>query len=92
MLSKSQNARSYPKGGYEVVHKTSGRIRIRLSRSPLTPEYYRRLKKLLESLEFVSEVRINVAAQSIVIHYERRVLSADSLEEKLTTIIEQEVR
>ncbi|GJD15314.1 E1-E2 ATPase-associated domain protein [Rivularia sp. IAM M-261] len=52
---------------YEVVHSTLGRYRIRVPRLADDLEFAEAVSNLLESLQFVKEVRINSAASSVVV-------------------------
>lgn len=54
---------------YKVVHTILGRIRISVPRLKWDAEYASKLKQLVESLNFVTGVRINPAAYSIIVHY-----------------------
>lgn len=74
---------------YAIVHVTKGRIRIRIPRLKYDREYQCSLEKLVDSLEFVSGVRINPLARSIIIHYDERALTFVSLQKKLATAIQQ---
>lgn len=57
---------------YQIVHSIAGRLRIRVPRLLSDRDFASRLQGLIESLEGVTEVRINSAACSIVISYEAR--------------------
>lgn len=54
---------------YEVVHWISGRFRIRIPKLAYDSEYASKLKYLIESLNFVTSVRINQAARSVIVEY-----------------------
>lgn len=54
---------------YRVVHSIPGRIRFRIPRLVDDSEYGNKLKHLIESLDFVSYVRINSTASSLVVEY-----------------------
>ncbi|MGK7873990.1 MAG: heavy metal translocating P-type ATPase [Xenococcaceae cyanobacterium] len=58
------------KVNYQVVHQTEERIRIRVSKLATDTDYANRLHWLVESLEFVSEVRISAPARSLIVNYE----------------------
>lgn len=55
---------------YQVVHNTTGRCRIRVPQVANDPEYATKLKWLVESLDFVTSVRINPAASSLIVSYD----------------------
>jgi len=55
---------------YQVIHTTRGRIRIRVPQLHHDSEYARILQRLVESWDFVTDVRINRAASSIIVNYQ----------------------
>lgn len=57
---------------YQVVHQNERRIRLLVSRL-VDPVYAERLKYLVESLDYVTEVRINRAAKSIAVEFDYQV-------------------
>ena len=61
---------------YQVIHVTPERIRIRISQRLRQPAYESRLKKLVQAFDFVSHVRTNSVAESLVIHYTNVVSTA----------------
>ncbi len=85
----TQSSNFFVRVKYAIVHITKGRIRIRIPKLKYDREYQCRLKKLLESLKFVTGVRINPAAQSIVIHYDRWALTFVCLQKQLAIAIQQ---
>ena len=52
-----------------ILHQTRGRIRLGIPRIRKDAAYARRVKKLLESVEHVTEIRINAAAASVVVSH-----------------------
>ena len=54
---------------YQVVHWIPGRFRIRIPRIASDPEYASKLKYLVESLDFITSIRINPAARSAIVEY-----------------------
>jgi cation transport ATPase len=74
---------------YQVVHSTLGRYRICVSKLASDPEYAGKLKALIESFAFVSEVRINAAASSLIVHYKARAISETIALEKFVGCIYQ---
>ncbi|XWK86185.1 MAG: hypothetical protein U7127_18415 [Phormidium sp.] len=54
---------------YRVVHAIPGRIRIRIPRLVDDAEYANKIKNLIAALDFVSYVRINPTASSLVVEY-----------------------
>lgn len=57
---------------YQVVHWIAGRCRIRVPELAQDSDYAGRLHYLVEQLDFVTGVRINSAAQSLVVEYNDR--------------------
>lgn len=72
---------------YEVVHSIPGRIRIRTPLLKDDLDYGIKLQGLIESWEFVNQVDIDRAAESIIVQYQQ-VLTAQ-LQQKLANAIEQ---
>ncbi|MBV9386115.1 MAG: heavy metal translocating P-type ATPase [Chroococcidiopsidaceae cyanobacterium CP_BM_ER_R8_30] len=75
--------------GYQVVHTTVGRCRIRIPRLTSDSEYARKLSWLVESFDFVTHVRINPTAGAVVITYDIATLSNVAVQENLLTAIQQ---
>ncbi len=73
---------------YKIVHSSQGRLRVRIPRLTIDSSYSTRLKSLVESLDFVTEARINSAASSIVIKY-NGVAATEVLQEQILAVIEQ---
>jgi cation transport ATPase len=74
---------------YPVVHSILGRCRIRVPRLADDLEFAHRLGGLLESLQFVTEVRINPIASSLIISYEASAVKGENIQEHILTSIEQ---
>jgi len=55
---------------FRVIHQTLGRIRISVPRLRDDAAYAEQLTKLIQSLSFVTSIRVNPAAQSIIVHYD----------------------
>ncbi len=55
---------------FQVIHQTLGRIRISIPRLRDDDAYAAQLTKLVQSLSFVTTIRVNPAAQSMIIHYD----------------------
>jgi len=72
---------------YQVVHTSTGRCRIRIPQVASDSEYASKLYWLVKSLDFVTSVRINPAASSLIVIYDTgRVLSATAQEDIFTCI------
>ncbi|WP_332865997.1 HMA2 domain-containing protein [Pannus brasiliensis] len=56
-------------GTTEVVHKTAGRIRLRVPRSRSDERYAERLLEKIRSLAGVTEVSLNRPSASLTVHY-----------------------
>ena len=74
---------------YQIVHAIKGRIRIRI---PLLAEdigYQGKLQSLVESLKFVTDVRINPMAESMIVTYKFKAISCENMQAHLQQAIEQ---
>ncbi len=74
---------------YQVVHSTLGRCRIRVPRLADDLEFAENLNRLVESLQFVTEVRINPAASSLIVNYKVSVVNFEDAQKYLSTCIEK---
>lgn len=74
---------------YQVVHTIRGRIRIAIPRLRTDSGYANRLKQLLELLDFVTSIRINPLARSIIVYYEATLVDSDAVQEQLADCIQQ---
>ncbi|MFB2767800.1 heavy metal translocating P-type ATPase [Pelatocladus sp. BLCC-F211] len=74
---------------YQIIHTTSGRFRIRIPRLSKDLEYANQLSWLIESFDFIISARINLAAESLIIHYQENLVSSTTVQESLLTIIQQ---
>ncbi|MGV0027517.1 heavy metal translocating P-type ATPase [Phormidesmis priestleyi] len=60
---------------YQIAHTVPGRFRIRVPRLGQDADYAHKLNWFVESLNFVTSVRINLLASSVVVYYEATVAS-----------------
>ncbi len=74
---------------YQIVHATVGRYRLRIPRIVSDWEYTHKLSWLVESLDFVTDVRINSKAGAVIINYDTDVVSDTVLQENLSQAIQQ---
>lgn len=74
---------------YQVVHSTQGRCRIRVPRLADDLEFAENLNRLVESLQFVTKVRINPAASSLIVDYKVSRVNLEDAEKYLSTCIEK---
>lgn len=74
---------------YQVVHAIAGRIRCRLPALRADKRFADQLQHALKSLEFVTEVRLNPAAESIIISYKERAISSPDFEAGFAKLIQQ---
>ncbi|MCP6760290.1 MAG: heavy metal translocating P-type ATPase [Fischerella sp. CENA71] len=74
---------------YQIIHTTSGRFRIKIPRLSRDLEYTNQLIWLIESFDFIISVRINPAAESLIIHYQENLVSSTTVKESLLMIIQQ---
>ncbi len=73
----------------QIVHLIPHRIRIRIPRLFYDAKYARQLQRLAASLDFVTDIRINAAASSLIVHH----LIVDTAEawDQLNAIIQNAV-
>ncbi len=76
---------------YKVVHWIPGRFRIRIPRLASEPDYARKLQYLVESVHFVTSVRISAAASSVIVEYnhEANAEAIATLQSQVFTAIQQ---
>jgi cation transport ATPase len=74
---------------YQVVHSTLGRYRIRIPRLADDFEFSQKLSGLVESLQFVDEVRISPKASSLIVCYKVSKVNTCDIEGQLFSCIEQ---
>jgi heavy metal translocating P-type ATPase len=73
---------------YQVIHTTIGRLRIRIPRLSTDEVYANKLNWLVESFEFVTHVRINPLAGSLVVHYKDTEISSSEVWNHLLKVIQ----
>jgi cation transport ATPase len=71
---------------YQVVHSTFGRYRIRIPQLAHDSDFASKLRALVESLAFVTEVRINAQASSLIVSYEDNFCSTTALDKFVSCI------
>lgn len=72
---------------YQIVHTTEGRLRIRVPQ--LTTESASCLQQAVQALDFVTLIRINSSASSVVVEYDTSVTSLATVQAALVAAIEQ---
>lgn len=75
--------------GYQIVHAIAGRTRIRIPWLETDSEAVVKLQRLIESLNFVSSVRVNPLAQSLVITYKTSAKSPEAALAAFVAAIQQ---
>jgi len=78
-----------PDPEYKVANSIPGRIRLRILKLRDDADFATRLKALVSGLEPVSEVRVDRAAASIVVQYDKDSVPAARLQEGLATAIKE---
>ncbi len=73
---------------YQVVHSTFGRYRIRIPQIADDTDFASKLQALVESLPFVTEVRINAAASCLIVCYQDDGVSSKMALEKFVSCIQ----
>ncbi|MBD0389861.1 MAG: hypothetical protein ICV54_25995, partial [Nostoc sp. C3-bin3] len=74
---------------YQIVHAVEGRIRIRIPLLAEEAEYASKLQKRVESLNYVTNVRINPPAESMVVTYKYKFVSCTVMQTHLQEAIAQ---
>ncbi|MBD2433591.1 MULTISPECIES: HMA2 domain-containing protein [Fischerella] len=73
---------------YSIVHAIPGRVRFNVPRIAQDLKYAQWLEKLFATDAYVTNVRVNRDAASIVINYKTNVMSDSQIYEHLATLIE----
>ncbi|WP_315787335.1 HMA2 domain-containing protein [Fischerella sp. JS2] len=76
------------KFAYTIVHAIPGRVRFNVPRIAQDLIYAQWLEKLLATDAYVTSVRVNLNAASIVISYKTNVMSDSQMQEHLAILIE----
>jgi cation transport ATPase len=84
-----QKQNHYSVMNYEVVHSTTGRLRIRVPQLSWDHTFAQTLNRLVKALAFVTMVRINPAARSLVVIYEPTRVLAVTLQEQIAICIDK---
>ncbi len=74
---------------YQVVHAIAGRLRIRVPRLAADQEFAMRLNQFVAALAFVTEVRVNAAAHSLVVSYAASGTSVTTAQTELLACIQR---
>lgn len=74
---------------YQIVHAVEGRIRIRIPLLAEEAEYASKLQKRVESLNYVTNVRINPLAESMIVTYKYKFVSCTVMQTHLQEAIAQ---
>ncbi len=74
---------------YQVVQAIAGRTRIRIPWLKTNEEATGKLQRLIESLSYVTSVRVNPLAQSIIVLYRASAVSPEELEAQVADAIHQ---
>lgn len=74
---------------YQVVHATQGRLRMRVPQLSWDAKFAHRLQQSVEALQFITAVRINPAASSLIVAYVPVAIDSLALQERLFVCIEQ---
>jgi copper chaperone CopZ len=72
---------------YEILHETVGRIRLGIPRLANDEEYANQLTHVLNSLSFVTNVRINLAAKCVAIDYEGNETSETQIQQLILAAV-----
>ncbi|MGK7938768.1 MAG: HMA2 domain-containing protein [Crocosphaera sp.] len=83
------NSNNESESEYTIVHSVPGRIRIKVPKLAEDQDFAKRLQQLLNEDDYVTNVRINPSAASVVIHYDGQGLSDMELGLRLLSIFNQ---
>lgn len=73
---------------YAVVHEIPGRIRFRVPRLAIDPEYAHRLTALTQANANVTDLRVNTTAASIAISYAPGAIANETMRSQLINLIQ----
>lgn len=79
---------SQMEGVCQVVHRNERRIRVLVPKLAWDEEYATRLQQIVESLNFVTDVRVNQGAKSLAVEYEAKGVPTSLVEEKILSCIQ----
>lgn len=74
---------------YQLIHSTIGRFRLRVPRIGTDSEYAKKLNWLVESLDFVTDVRLNPHAEAVIVNYDTTAVADEAVQENLLSAIQQ---
>lgn len=74
---------------YTIVHAIEGRIRIRIFQLETDTTFASQLQQTIEALDFVTSVRVNPLAQSIVISYNSAAISDADFHQGFAKLLNQ---
>lgn len=80
---------SHYQASYEIVHRLDGRWRVKSDRLFYDLDYATNLQLILASSSYVTSVRLNTAASSLVIDYNKDNVSPETLENYLLVSMEE---
>ncbi|HEY9800570.1 MAG TPA: heavy metal translocating P-type ATPase [Leptolyngbyaceae cyanobacterium] len=73
----------------QIIHITNGRLRMKIPRLSRDIKYASQLNLLIESFDFIISVRINPAAESLIIYYQEHLVSSTTVQESVLMMIKQ---
>ncbi|RUT07334.1 hypothetical protein DSM106972_025950 [Dulcicalothrix desertica PCC 7102] len=74
---------------YQIVHAIEGRIRIRIPLLAEETNYNDKLQSLVQSINFVTDIRINPQAESIIVTYKYKKISCQAMLAQLEQAVVQ---
>ncbi|MBW4509164.1 MAG: hypothetical protein KME64_21975 [Scytonematopsis contorta HA4267-MV1] len=74
---------------YQIIHAIEGRIRIRIPLLSKNEEYQGKFESQIKSLSFVTDVRINPLAESVIVTYKFKAISLLEMQKNLCQAIEK---
>ncbi len=74
--------------GYQIIHSTRERLRVRVPRLAVDSQYTQNLRYLVESFEFTTMVRISQPTSSLILYYDRST-TIETVKENLWNAIQK---
>lgn len=84
--SKPEKKQTSPASATTIVHKTDGRIRLKIPRLSFDANYAEKLRSKLQSLVGIQDININPPAASIAIHFDCDQSAAEIEQQILFTV------
>jgi copper chaperone CopZ len=87
-VQSSPNKSLEPAIAYSIVHQIPGRLRVKVSKITKDSKYARRLEQLVEAEPWVTNIRLNPTAASVVVTYEQSIYTVSEAVSHLLNLIQ----